>query len=480
MNKAITQHNKFYVTTSIPYVNDKPHIGHLLEFIQADVLARYHRSVGDDTFLLTGTDEHGQKIFEAARDAKADVKRFAAKNSELFLEMARIVDMSNDYFVRTTDERHKKAAQKIWKACASDIYKDLYSGLYCTGCEQYYTSREAINGQCPIHKVKLKELDMESYFFALSKYQDQIIELIESNALRIVPEKRRNEMLQFAKSGLEDVSISRPKSQLNWGVEVPNDPEHVMYVWFDALTNYISAIGYVDNNEMYNKFWPADVHVIGKDIARFHCLLWPAMLISSGQRTPKSVYVHPFIDSGGHKMSKSLGNVIDPIESMKKFGVDPLRYFLMRHIPFDNDGDFTNERFVEKYNSDLANNLGNLVARTATMINKYCKGKYITVKTNPISGLEDDMANCAFNKYLDKIFDRLDILNASIEENKPWELYKSDIHKTEEFLSSLASEIIAIAQVLKPFMPETAKKIIKTFSSSKVDSKVGILFPRID
>ena len=192
------------------------------------------------------------------------------------------------------------------------------------------------------------------------------------------------------------------------------------------------------------------------------------------------MYVHPFIDSGGHKMSKSLGNVIDPIESMKKFGVDPLRYFLMRHIPFDNDGDFTNERFVEKYNSDLANNLGNLVARTATMINKYCKGKYITVKTNPISGLEDDMANCAFNKYLDKIFDRLDILNASIEENKPWELYKSDIHKTEEFLSSLASEIIAIAQVLKPFMPETAKKIIKTFSSSKVDSKVGILFPRID
>ena len=470
---------KFYVTTSIPYVNAKPHIGHLLEFIQADTLARFHRGIGDETFLLTGTDEHGQKIFEAAQEAGEDTKIFAAKNSEKFLAMAKSIGMTNNYFVRTTDDRHKLAAQKMWQACSKDIYKGTYSGLYCTGCEQYYTAREADDDKCPIHHTVLEVLEMESYFFALSKYQKAIIELIQSNTLNIFPLKRRNEMLQFAKN-LEDVSISRPKTALLWGVEVPGDSTHVMYVWFDALTNYISAIGYNDDPDMLAKFWPVDIHVVGKDIARQHCLLWPAMLLSAGLETPKGVYVHPFIDSGGQKMSKSLGNVIDPIEYIQEFGSEAMRYFLLRYIPYDNDGDFTRERFVNAYNADLANNLGNLVARTATMIVKYCDGKYRKVDTKPIIGLEEDMADCAFNKYLDKIFDQLDSLNASIEANKPWELVKTNPQKTTEFLSSLACEIVAIAIALKPFLPDTADKIIKTFADGKVNSDIGILFPRIE
>lgn len=472
--------NKFYVTTSIAYANAKPHIGYAMELIQGDVLARYARENNKDTFFLTGTDEHGQKLLDAASAVNKEPLTFVSELSENFVDLAKKLNLSNDYFVRTTDDRHKDASQKIWLACAKDIYKSTYSGLYCTGCEQYYTSTEAVDGKCPIHKIDLKHLEMESYFFALSKYQDQIIDLIESNTLKIVPQKRRNEMLQFAKSGLEDVSISRPKTQLNWGVEVPNDPNHVMYVWFDALTNYISAVGYADNDEMYKKFWPADVHIIGKDIARFHCLLWPAMLISSGQKTPKSVYVHPFIDSGGHKMSKSLGNVVDPIDYLNEFSVDALRYYLLRYIPYDNDGDFTRDRFIEVYNSDLANNLGNLIARVKQMVIKYNDSTYKAVDAKPIIGLEDDINEYAFNKYLDKLFTRLDDLNVLIEKNKPWELYKIDKQQTSDFLNLIVSELIAIGKYLIPFLPDTSYKIMQTFSDDKVDSSVGMLFPKIE
>lgn len=471
--------NKFYVTTSIPYVNDRPHIGHLLEFVQADTLARYYRNIGEDTFLLTGTDEHGQKIFEAAAKLGEDTKEFAGKNSDEFRKLAQRIGMSNDYFVRTTDDRHKLAAQKLWQACEKDIYKGEYEGLYCVGCERYYTESEAEDEYCPIHKTKLSKLKMESYFFAQSKYKDKLLTLIGSGEFRILPDKRKNEMLTFIEN-LTDVSISRPKTQLEWGVEVPGDSEHVMYVWFDALSNYISAIGYADDSEMFKKFWPANVHVVGKDIARFHTILWPAMLMSAGLQVPRSVYVHPFINSGGQKMSKSLGNVIDPFEIIEKYGVDPVRYFLLRYIPSNNDGDFNNERFEEAYNADLANNLGNLVSRTAAMLLKYNSGQFDQVKVNTLIQLEDYISHCQFDKYLEEVFAHLDTLNGSIEENKPWELYKTDPNKTAEILNGIVNELLLVTNYLEPFLPETTSKIQQVFKDGKVDISAGILFPKFE
>lgn len=469
----------FYVTTSIAYANAKPHAGYAMELLQADTLARWHRQAGVETYFLTGTDEHGQKLFDAAEAAGQEPLQYVNELSQTFVKLTKKLHLSNDAFVRTTYPEHKKAAQKIWEACQKDIYKGTYSGLYCIGCEQYYTESEAVEGNCPIHKTPLKRLEVESYFFKLSAYQEQLIEHIESGRLRIVPQKRRNEMLAFARQGLEDTSISRPKNDLNWGVEVPGDDQHVMYVWFDALTNYISAIGYASDKAEFKKYWPANVHVIGKDIARFHCLLWPAMLMSAGLEIPESVYVHPFISSGGHKMSKSLGNVIDPIEYIDQFGVDPLRYYLLRYIPSDNDGDMTRARFIEVYNADLANNLGNLVARVSQMLIKYNDGKFEDVNVPAFEGLEDAIANCKFDRYLEAVFERLNELNATIEEQKPWELTKNDPKKATNVLNGLAAELIQVGKLLEAFLPETAQKIQSTFADGKVDQTVGILFPRI-
>jgi methionyl-tRNA synthetase len=323
-------------------------------------------------------------------------------------------------------------------------------------------------------------MELQSYFFALSKYADKLKQLIDSGELRIVPEKRKNEIISFIDSGLEDISISRPKSQLDWGVDVPGDDSHVMYVWFDALSNYISAIGYVDGSDEYKKFWPANAHVVGKDIARFHCVIWPAMLLSAGLEVPKSVYVHGFISSGGHKMSKSLGNVIDPVDFVEKYGVEPVRYYLLRYIPSYNDGDFSTEKFEEVYQSDLANNLGNLVSRVASMINKYSDGIYDSKKVQNDLGLEDLMDDFKFDKALEQIFSKLDSLNVAIEQFKPWEIAKTDLDSTKDFLSGVACEVIYLANELKAFLPETAEKILNVFKDGKVASDVQPLFPRLD
>ena len=323
-------------------------------------------------------------------------------------------------------------------------------------------------------------MELQSYFFALSKYADKLKQLIDSGELRIVPEKRKNEIISFIDSGLEDISISRPKSQLDWGIDVPGDDSHVMYVWFDALSNYISAIGYVDDSDEYKKFWPANAHVVGKDIARFHCVIWPAMLLSAGLEVPKSVYVHGFISSGGHKMSKSLGNVIDPVDFVEKYGVEPVRYYLLRYIPSYNDGDFSTEKFEEVYQSDLANNLGNLVSRVASMINKYSDGIYDSKKVQNDLGLEDLMDDFKFDKALEQIFSKLDSLNVAIEQFKPWEIAKTDLDSTRDFLSGVASEVIDLANELKAFLPETAEKILNVFKDGKVASDVKPLFPRLD
>jgi len=360
---------KFYITTSIPYTNALPHIGFALEAVQADVLARYHKKLGEGVFFLTGTDEHGLKIKKAAKAVKKTPQEFVDEISARFLELTKVLNISNDDFIRTTDKkRHWPAVKKLWLKLKdnNDIYKKKYKGYYCSGCEAFVTEKDLVQGKCPIHQKEPELIEEENYFFRLSKYLPVIKKEIEKGDLKIIPQARQNEVLGYIKTGIEDVSFSRAKEKY-WGFEVPGDPSQIIYVWGDALPNYISAIGYEKETKQFKKLWPADVHCIGKDILKFHAVIWPAMLLSAGLELPKSIFVHGFINVAGQKMSKSLGNVVDPFELIKKYGVDTVRYFLLREIPSTEDGDFTREKFEQRYNSDLASGIGNLVARVNAM-----------------------------------------------------------------------------------------------------------------
>jgi methionyl-tRNA synthetase len=465
---------KFYITTSIIYTNAFPHLGAAFEFIQADVLARYHRSLSEDVFFLTGTDEHGTKIAKTAKEAGKNPQDFVDQISDKFKKLTKVLNLSNDDFIRTTDrERHWPVVEKVWKKLEEkgDIYKKKYKGLYCSGCEAFITEKDLIEGNCPYHKKEPELIEEENYFFRLSKYQDQLKEKIEKDEYKITPETRKNEILSFIKQGLEDVSFSRSRDKLEWGIPVPGDDSQVMYVWADALSNYISALDY-DKGEKFKKYWPADIHCIGKDILKFHALIWPAMLLSLGLELPKNIFVHGFISVDGQKMSKSLGNVIDPFKLVKKYGVDPVRYFLLREIPAFEDGDFSYDKFEQRYNSDLASGIGNLVARVSKMAGEIKLGKKIQ---NPKTkkAIEETQKNYKkaleefkFNEALKSIWDLISFCDKYIEETKPWEQDKG----TELILADLLFTIDVIADLLEPFLPETSEKIKK---------RIVPLFPKI-
>jgi methionyl-tRNA synthetase len=466
---------KFYVSTAIAYVNAPPHIGFALEVIQADVLARYHRLKGDDTFYLTGVDEHGVKLYEAAQAAGMTPQAFVDQNAAKFQALKEILNLSNDDFIRTTSERHKKGARKIWMAMfeKGDLYKGSYKGNYCVGCEAFIADKDLDeNGFCPNHKKKPEVLEEENYFFKLSKYSDQIKHAIETGEMKVVPDSRKHEILNLiGENGLTDVSFSRPKKVLPWGIDVPNDDSQVMYVWCDALTNYISALGYGNEDETdFEKFWPCDAHIIGKDILRFHAGVWIGMLLSAGIKLPKSVCVHGFITSEGQKMSKSLGNVVDPLIYVDKYGADSLRYFLMREIPTFDDGDFSHKRFVEVYNSELANGLGNLVNRVVMMTERYLGGR-VSVATNG-EGVHDRiigllkrydvaMENFDLKTACETIYEVVDFGNKYIDDKKPWVMAKEESKELPDVLYNLLELLRFIAMMLLPYVPKTADKILE-------------------
>lgn len=464
---------KFYVTTSIPYLNAGPHVGFAMEAIEADVLARFHRLKDEDVFYLTGTDEHGMKMVQTARELGITAPELADRNAALFKDLKGKLNLEYDHFIRTTAPEHERGARKLWQQLikAGDLYKDSYEGFYCVGCEAFVLEKDLVDGKCPNHNKEPQRLKEENYFFALSKYSDRIAKVIESGELRVVPESKKNEILSVIKEGLKDVSFSRPKAVLTWGIEVPDDPSHVMYVWCDALSNYITAIGYENESAQFKRYWPADVHVIGKDILRFHAAIWIGMLMSAGMPLPRAIYVHGFITSEGGKMSKSLNNVVDPSEYVEKYGTDALRYFLMKEIPTTDDGDFSRERFKVVYQSELANNIGNLVSRVIAMAGKYFDGKVpeADLKNNLMKqkvkdlwdGYEDAINAFDLKKALEQVAEFADFANRFVEETKPWVLFKEE--KSDELKKSmydLLEMIRQIALLLRPFMPVSAEKIL--------------------
>lgn len=477
---------KFYITTAIPYVNAQPHIGFALELVQSDLIARYNRMIGNDTFFLSGVDENSLKNVRAAEEQNLSTQELCDKNSDLFKTLMKELDISIDGFIRTSSEAHHRGAQMLWQSCnPNDIYKKRYSGNYCVGCEAFYTDKDLVDGACPEHLTVPETIEEENYFFKLSNYQDILQKLISSGELQVFPKYRKNEVLSFIEMGLEDFSISRSVERAkNWGVPVPGDPSQVMYVWFDALSNYITGLGYgSDQTDLYDQYWPADVHVIGKGISRFHAVYWPAMLLSAGIMTPKSVFVHGYISVNGKKMSKSLGNVVDPFELIHSYGSDAVRYFLLREIPADDDGDFSFEKFIERYNSDLANDLGNLVSRVSNMIERYLDGRVpeidIDEELYDLSAVQNHIAQYKFNAGLEEIWHIIRLANKMVEDEKPWELHAvSNLDKLNQVLGTLTVMIRDIALALEPFMPNVAKQIQDQYGQTTIN-KITPLFPRI-
>lgn len=462
---------KFYVTAAIPYVNAAPHIGHALEFLQVDVVARYKKLQGVEAITLTGSDENALKNVQAAEKAGQEVQKFVDLNAELFLELTKKLNTHFDVFQKGTNPGHFKSSQDLWTRCndKGDIYKKDYEGLYCVGCEAFYTEEELQDGECGEHPgKKLEKVSESNYFFRLSKYQEHLIDLISRDTLRIYPDFRKNEVLQFLKEPLKDISISRSNERAkNWGVPVPGDESQRMYVWFDALNIYRSGVD--------DLTWPADLHIIGKGIIRFHTVYWPAFLLSADIPLPKAVFAHGYLTVNGQKMSKTIGNIINPNEVVNKYGVDATRYYLLKEIPPFSDGDFSYSRMDEVYSSDLSNELGNLLSRLTNLGEKYNVEVINDYEIKDIydPAIVDLMKEYRFNEALEKIWRRIKDMNRAIDEFAPW---KNETGR-EDFLKKKLGELNIIGTMLIPFMPETAEKIVSS-TGGKV-KKAQPLFPRL-
>ena len=488
----------FYITTAISYPNGKPHIGHAYEAIAADAMARFRRAQGRDVRLVTGTDEHGLKMVQTARAQGRETREFADEMSGYFRDMCHALNISYDAFVRTTEPRHYEASQRIWKAmeASGDLYLDRYEGWYSVRDEAFYDESELVGGESEKLSPQGTPVEWtveETWFFRLSKYQDKLLQLYRDNPGFIRPESRRNEVIRFVEGGLKDLSVSR--TSFDWGVPVPGSPGHVMYVWVDALTTYMTGVGFADDAESYDRFWPADVHLIGKDIVRFHAVYWPAFLMSAGLELPKQVFGHGFLLARGEKMSKSLGNVVDPIELAERYGVDALRYFLLREVSFGQDGSYSSEAIVNRVNSELANSFGNLAQRSLSMIFKNLGGvlpapgqaiddqELIEAVRQACATLESEFDRFAFSAGLEAWMGAVFACNQYVDTAAPWALKKSDPERMAEVLGTLVVAVRMLAEAVMPVIPASAEKLVALIDSGKDGAPIAQptpIFPRLE
>ncbi|MEX0916941.1 MAG: methionine--tRNA ligase [Candidatus Paceibacterota bacterium] len=472
--------DKFYITTPIYYSNAVPHLGHAYATTLADILARFHRLQNEEVFFLTGTADHGQKIEKKAKEEGITPQELTDKNVASFKDLYEKLEISNDFFIRNSDKKHHwPGAQALWKKLVDtgDIYKGPYEGLYCVGCEKFLTEKELEDGKCPDHNQEPEKVVEENYFFRLSNYTDQLRDIIQNDVIRIYPEHRKNELISFISNDLEDVSFSRPKEKVGWAIPVPNDEAQNMYVWCEELSNYITAIGYGRDEEKFNSLWPADVHIVGKDILRFHAIIWPAMLISAGLLLPKSILATGLIISDGRKMSKTLGNVIDPQELISRYGAEAVRYYFARHVSPFSDSNLTMEGFEEAYTGNLVNGLGNLVARVLKMAETHLDAPTEGPSQEEFPAEYTEALNTfRFNEAYDFVWRKISELDERIARDEPFRVVKENKEKGKEIIAECTKELYLIARLLNPLLPEASKTIKEAILANK---KPENLFPRL-